>query len=102
MPLYLRNIVTGKIETVDPDSSEFAKLKAERTDDGRFPLYEQTGAHDADPKNAASEYEVNARGEHDVPLHDVTSDGVGQSDAAVKKLGSDTDLPSGKTQAAKA
>lgn len=88
MPLYLRNLRTGEIKTVEADSPEFAKLKLERAEDGR-PLFEQTGPHDADPKNHASEYEVEHRGEHDVPLPDVTSDGVGQSAKSAEKLGND-------------
>lgn len=79
MPNYMRNISTGEIKTVEPDSAEFNELKAERTDDGRFPLWEQTGAHDADPKVAAAEFEVVNRERFDADVHDVTSDGVLQS-----------------------
>lgn len=79
MPLYLRNLKTGKIVTVEPETAEFAKLKAERTDDGRFPLYEQTSSADADPKQFASDYEVDRRSEWKADLADVTTDGVLQS-----------------------
>jgi hypothetical protein len=79
MPNYMRNISTGEIKTVEPDSAEFNKLKAERTGDGRFPLWEQTGAHDADPKAASSDFEVTNRSKWDADLHDVTTDGVLQS-----------------------
>jgi hypothetical protein len=100
MGLYLRNIETGQIKEVEADSAEFEKLKDERTDDGRFPLYEQTGGHDADPKNASSDEEVALRERHDLPIHDVTSDGVPQSDKGVEKLEkagvSTVDKPSGK------
>lgn len=100
MGLYLRNIETGQIKQVEADSAEFSKLKAERTSDGRFPLYEQTGAHDADPKISASDEEVVLRDRHDLPIADVTSDGVPKSDKSVEKLaaaGIDTvDKPSGK------
>lgn len=100
MGLYLRNIVTGTIKDVEADSAEFEKLKRERTDDGRFPLYEQTGGHDADPKNQSSSYEVDGRSEYDLPIHDVTTDGVPQSDKGVttlEKAGASTvDKPSGK------
>jgi hypothetical protein len=100
MGLYLRNVETGAIKEVDPDSKEFNELKAQRTEDGRFPLYEQTSAADADPKNAASPEEVALRERHDLPISDVTSDGVAQSDksvAVLEKAGADTvDPPSGK------
>lgn len=99
MGVYLRNLASGDIKQVDSDSPEFAKLKAARTDDGRFPLYEQTGAHDADPKGFASEFEYERRNRYDGPAHDVTSDGVPKSDAGVDRLGSGTDKPTGKTNA---
>lgn len=101
MGLYLRNLATGDIKQVESGSPEFAKLKQERTDDGRFPLYEQTGAHDADPKHSASEFEHDRRDRHKGPAHDVTTDGVPKSDAGVKRLGVDVDKPTGKTTAAK-
>jgi hypothetical protein len=93
--------VTGDIKVVEPDSAEFHKLVAERIDDApNRPLYEQTSAGDADPKNSAAAEEVARREEHDLPIHDVTSDGVPQSDKSVAKLekkGVDTvDPPSGK------
>lgn len=88
MSLYLRNLRTGEIKTVEADSAEFAKLRLERAEDGR-PLFEQTGPHDADPKNHAAEYEVTHRGEYGVPLPDVTTDGVGQSAKSAEKLGND-------------
>lgn len=91
MPNYMRNLETGDIKAVEQDSTEFAKLKAERAENGR-PLYEQTGGHDADPKVQASEYEVTHRSEHDAPIHDVTSDGVAQSARTARKLGQDTPL----------
>ncbi len=90
-PLYLRNLESGAIKTVEADSAEFAKLKLERADNGR-PLYEQTGGHDADPKVQASEYEATHRSEHDAPIHDVTTDGVAQSAKTARKLGQDTPL----------
>lgn len=100
MSVYLRNIVTGDIKVVDPDSAEFHKLVAERIEDSHRPLYEQTSAGDADPKNSAAAEEVARREEHDLPIHDVTSDGVPQSDKSVSKLekqGVDTvDKPSAK------
>jgi hypothetical protein len=101
MPLHLRNIQTGNVKTVEPDSKEFADLKAERTDDGRFPLWEQTSAGDADPEQFASQYEVDHRSRWGVkPLSDVTTDGVGQSDkAAASDKTQDTDLPTGKPNA---
>src|SRR5438105_3868375 len=76
MALYLRNIQTGAIKTVDPDSKEFADAKEQRTDDGRFPLWEQTGQHDAAPRE---DYEVANRSKWDAKLPDVTTDGVLQS-----------------------
>jgi hypothetical protein len=79
MPLYLRNLETGKIVTVDPDSAEFQKLKAERTNDERFPLYEQTSSGDADPKQFASSYEVENRERWNADIADVTTDGILQS-----------------------
>lgn len=79
MALYLRNLKTGAIKTVEPDSKEFAAAKAERTDDGRFPLWEQTSAPDADPKNFGSDYEIANRSRWDAKIEDVTTDGVLQS-----------------------
>lgn len=76
MAYYLRNLETGAIKTVEPDSDEFAKAKAERTKDGRFPLWEQTSQDDADPRE---DYEVRNRSQWDAKLHDVTTDGVRQS-----------------------
>ncbi len=100
MPYYLRNIETGTVKTVEPDSAEFYKLRAEKVESGRFPLYEQTSAPDADPKNAAAEEEVVLREQHDLPISDVTSDGVPMSDKSVAKLekagAATVDPPSGK------
>jgi hypothetical protein len=79
MSNHLRNLRTGEIKTVDPDSAEFHKLKAERDEATGFPLWEQTGAHDADPKNASSDYEVENRSRFDADIADVTTDGVLQS-----------------------
>lgn len=76
MALYLRNLQTGAIKTVEPDSDEFTKLKAERTDDGRFPLWEQTSKDDAAP---TEDYEVANRSRWDAKLADVTTDGILQS-----------------------
>jgi hypothetical protein len=91
--VHLRNIESGAIKVVDTISAEFAKLKGQRTKDDRFPLYEQTGAHDADPEHHASTEEVSARSKWGVqPLSDVTADGVGQSDASAAQL-SDTSEP---------
>jgi hypothetical protein len=86
--VHLRNLEDGTIKVVESASEEFAKLKAERTENGRFPLYEQTGAHDADPEGFASEEEVAARERWNVkPLSDVTADGVGISQKAKDKVG---------------
>jgi hypothetical protein len=74
--VYVRNLETGAIKTVDSASEEFGKLKAERTDDNRFPVWEQTSAGDADPENHSSDYEIRHRAQWDAPLHDVTTDGV--------------------------
>lgn len=80
---FFRNIETGFVKLVDTASEEFAALKREVTRDGRFPLWEQTGAHDADPENHATAEEVAERSRHGVqPLSDVTADGVGQSEAS--------------------
>lgn len=86
--LFLRNLQTGEIKLVDADSAEFVKLKAERVDG--LPVYEQTGQHDAAPVHP---YEVEHRGEYDVPLSDVTTDGVGQSAKSAEKLGNDAPVP---------
>jgi hypothetical protein len=72
--IYLRNLETGEIKTVDSASEEFGKLKAERT--GQFPTWEQTSAGDADPLNHSSEYEIRHRQQWDAPIEDVTTDGV--------------------------
>jgi hypothetical protein len=85
---YMRNLRTGEIKVVDPDSADFHKLKAERDDDTGFPVWEQTGAHDADPKNASSDFEVENRSRFDAKIHDVTTDGVLQSGA--HQLGGNT------------
>jgi len=91
MPNYMRNLETGAIKTVDPDSKEFADCKAERADNGR-PVWEQTSAPDADPKNQASSYEVDHRSQWDAPIHDVTTDGAAMSAKTAKKFGQDTPL----------
>lgn len=88
MPNFMRNLATGEIKTVEPDSKEFRKLQEQRDDNGR-PLFEQTGGHDADPKTFASEYEVERRAEHDLPLPDVTTDGIAQSAKSAEKTGQD-------------
>src|SRR5213080_4984189 len=79
MSNYMRNLRTGEIKTVDPDSAEFHKLKAERDEASGFPLWEQTGAHDADPKVASSDFEVTNRSRFSADIADVTTDGVLQS-----------------------
>lgn len=94
MSLYLRNLQTGEIKTVEPDSKEFEKLRLERV--GSLPRYEQTGPHDADPKAFAHQYEVDHRSEFDVPLPDVTTDGSGQSAKSAEKLGNDAPVPASK------
>jgi len=81
--VYLRNIETGVVKIVDTVEEEFAKLIHERIQGGRFPLWEQTGAHDADPEHHASAEEVASRSKWRVDhLSDVTADGVGQSTAS--------------------
>lgn len=86
MSAHYRNIETGEIKFVDPQGDESAALRKERTKNGRFPLWEQTGAHDADPANHAAPEEVAARSRWGVPLPDVTADGFGQSTASVEQL----------------
>lgn len=98
MPLFMRNLETGEIKTVEPDSKEFAACKAARADNG-LPLWEQTSAGDADPKTHASSYEVEHRELHDAPVHDVTTDGAAQSAKTAKKFGQNT--PLGETVAEK-
>jgi hypothetical protein len=79
--VHLRNIETGAIKVCETVSDEFANLRAERTKSGRFPLWEQTGAHDADPENHATKEEAQARSSFGVPASDVTADGIGKSEA---------------------
>lgn len=76
---YFRNLETGAIKQADPQSDDGAKLKAERTKDGRFPLWEQTSNADADPKAHAASYEVENREKWDAKIENVTTDGVLQS-----------------------
>lgn len=76
---YFRNLETGAIKEADPQSADGAKLKSERTKDGRFPLWEQTSNADADPKTHAASYEVENRSKWKADIHDVTTDGVLQS-----------------------
>jgi hypothetical protein len=100
--VHLRNIESGAIKIVDTIDAEFAKLRAQRTKDGRFPLYEQTGAHDADPEHHASTEEVSARSKWGVPLPDVTADGVGQSDASAEQLADTSERAEPKASKGKA
>lgn len=82
--VILRNIETGVIKVVERVSKEFEKLVAEKTKDGRFPVYEQTGEHDSDPATHAAPEEVAARSKWGLPLHDVTADGHPQSTKGVE------------------
>lgn len=102
MGLHLRNIETGDIKVVEADSDELAALRRERTESGRFPLWEQTSAGDADPEKSAAAEEVQLRERHGLPLHDVTADGVGQSDRARAKLDGDDDSKPKARSSAKA
>ncbi|HEY7831790.1 MAG TPA: hypothetical protein VIC06_14605 [Solirubrobacteraceae bacterium] len=96
---FFRNVETGLVKVVDTASEEFAQLKREVTTDGRFPLWEQTGAHDADPENHATAEEVAERAKHGIqPLSDVTADGVGQS-AASAVTGSRIDAQAAEARA---
>lgn len=83
--VHLRNIETGAIEVVDRASKKYEDLVAQKTKDGRFPVHEATGVHDADPATHAAPEEVEARSRWGLPLPDVTADGLPQSSKGVEE-----------------
>ena len=90
--VFFRNIESGEIKVLetDGDAAEIRTLKSGRTEDGRFPLWEQTSAGDADPELYSSAGEVVARRRWaepaGLPVSDVTADGQGQSQRARRAL----------------
>ncbi len=86
MPAFLRHIITGEIRKLESWTPEWERARMERDGNG-YPVWEETGAHDAAPEVYAHPDEVASRESHGVhPLSDVTADGVPTSVAGAAKL----------------
>ncbi len=86
MPAFLRHIITGETKQLESWTPEWEAARLERDANG-YPVWEETGAHDAVPEEFAHPDEVASREQHNVlPLSDVTADGVPTSVAGAAKL----------------